>query len=122
MNESVAIYVLNYGGLFVAFFCLLFATINRKARIFRWLCFIGAFLALIFEGGCLEVLGGIGTATGGSDVGAAKMMVPVELAFFIALTWCLLLICLMPIKKDENNLQDKNLSESVDKTNQTDTR
>lgn len=64
-----------------------------------------AFLALIFQGGCFMMLGGIGTATGGNDVGAEKMMIPVGLGFLVAFAWCFILVVFLPVKEDEDQLK-----------------
>jgi hypothetical protein len=95
-----------YVGFFIAFCFLVFATVTRKSDIIRAILLVLAFLALVGQGGCFMVLGGIGTATGGSDIGADKMMVPVKWAFIIAFAWCLFLIFLIPLK--ENNSKSRN--------------
>lgn len=124
MSEQNSINCLLYGGFGVAFFCLLLATIARKIRVFKWLCFIGAFLGLVYEGGCMMVLGGIGTATGGSSDATAKMMAPVWLAFFIASAWCVVLVFLDACDKNKsesrNSRQNDSLSDSENNDNQKD--
>jgi hypothetical protein len=92
MNETLYIDAVLYGWFAIAFIFFLFATFVRDRDRVRAICLICAFLALVCQAGCFKILGGIGTATGGSDEGADKMMTPVWVAFVLAFIWCFLLI------------------------------
>jgi len=99
-------------GFIFAFCFLVFATVTRKSDIIRAIWLVLAFLALVGQGGCFMVLGGIGTATGGSDVAADKMMIPVKWAFAIAFAWCLVLVFLIPLKEDKNKSHNSDKSKN----------
>ncbi|HTV41406.1 MAG TPA: hypothetical protein VMF08_12565 [Candidatus Sulfotelmatobacter sp.] len=113
MNETIFIDCFFYGGFMAAFIFLLFATFVRRLNRLRRLWLIFAFLALTYQGGCYMVLGGIGTATGGNDVDANKMMDPVGVAFVIAIVWWVILSVFVPIKKDENKSQSPDQNKSL---------
>lgn len=109
-----------YLGFVLALCFFVFASFARRSDLIRCIWLIVAFLALFCQGGCFMVLGGIGTATGGSDVGADKMMVPVKWAFVIGIAWCLVLIFFMLRKKDEKRAQesdDQSKNSSEEKSN-----
>jgi hypothetical protein len=90
--------IILYVGFILAFCLFALASFVRKSNLIRCILFGLAFLALIFQGGCFMILGGIGTATGGNDVGAEKMMIPVGLGFLIAFAWCFILVILLPVR------------------------
>jgi hypothetical protein len=124
MTEDSFVFLFFCGGFVVAFCFLLFATFVRRSRFVRWFCFIGAFCGLIYEGGCFMTAAGVGKATGGGG-DSDNLMALVTTAFFIAFAWCFALVFLVPIKKNENNLQspgqNKNLADSDDDKNRMDT-
>jgi hypothetical protein len=95
-----------YAGFFIAFFIFVFASFVRRSDLLRCLLLVVGFLTLLCQGGCFMVLGGIGTATGGSNVGADRMMIPVKWAIIIAFAWSLVLIYFMALKKDKNESQN----------------
>jgi hypothetical protein len=101
-----------YSGFFIAFCFFVFASFVRRSDLIRCLLLIVAFAALFCQGGCFMVLGGIGTATGGSNVGADKMMIPVKWAFIIAFAWSLVVIYFMLLKKDKNKSQNSGRSKN----------
>jgi hypothetical protein len=101
INEKVAVVLFLYGGFISAFCFLTFASFFRASNLVRCALLFLTFLALCFQGGCFMVLGGIGTATGGSDTGADKMMIPVGLGFLVAFVWGLLLLIFLPAKEVE---------------------
>jgi len=89
----------------VAAFCfLLFATFVRRSHLVRWVCMVGAFCGLIYEGGCFMTAAGVGEATGGGDR-SDHLMAPVAVAFFVALGWSFALILFLPVKKGKNGSQ-----------------
>lgn len=106
-----------YAGFFIAFFIFVFASFVRRSDLLRCLLLVVGFLTLLCQGGCFMVLGGIGTATGGSDVGAARMMIPVKWAFIIAFAWSFVLIYFMLLKKDKE--QPKKSDQKQDSTENT---
>ena len=101
VNEKIFIFLFFCGGFVAAFCFLLFATFVRRSHLVRWLCFIGAFCGLVYEGGCFMTAAGVGEATGGGDR-SGNLMAPVVVGFFIALGWCFVLILFRPIRKGRN--------------------
>jgi hypothetical protein len=102
INEKVATVLFLYGGFISAFCFLTVASFFRDSNLIRCALLFLTFLALLFQGGCFMVLGGIGTATGGSDIGAEKMMIPVVLGFLVAFVWGFLLLIFLPAKEVES--------------------
>jgi hypothetical protein len=101
MNEKILIFLFFCGGFVAAFCFLLFATFVRRSHLVRWVCLIGAFCGLVYEGGCFMTAAGIGEATGGGDR-SGNLMAPVVVGFFIALGWIFALILFVPIKGRRN--------------------
>lgn len=110
MNETIFIYGFVYGGFIAALVFLLIATFIRKLNWVRRLLLVLTFLALVYQGGCFMVLGGIGTATGGSDIGAHKMMVSVAVAVIIAFVWsyALVVLSILRSKRKEADGSERN--------------
>lgn len=106
ISERVYIFSILYIGFVLAFCFLLFASFIRKSNLARWTLLVLAFFGLLCQGGCYIVLGGIGTATGGSSNAADKMMQPVAGAFLIALIWSFVLVFCFPIKEDAGKIQN----------------
>ena len=104
-GEKAETTIILYMGFTLAFGLFALASFVRKSNLIRCILFGLAFLALIFQGGCFMMLGGIGTATGGNDVGAEKMMIPVGLGFLVAFAWCFILVVFLPVKEDEDQLK-----------------
>jgi hypothetical protein len=102
INDKAAMVLFLYGGFISALCFLIIASFFRDSNLVRCALLFLAFLALLFQGGCFMVLGGIGTATGGSDVGADRMMIPVLLGFLVAFVWSFLLFIFLPAKKVES--------------------
>lgn len=88
-------------GFPVAFLALLFATLGRKSRIFKWLCLFVALCGLIYEAGCLEMIAGLGTAS--SDAKETNHILGV--AFVVAGIWTIIILVASPT--EEPKRQDK---------------
>lgn len=120
INEKFAMVLFLYGGFISAFCFLTFASFFRDSNLVRCALLFLTFLALLFQGGCFMVLGGIGTATGGSDIGADKMMIPVVLGFLVAFVWGILLLIFLPAREVESS--PKKCEEKQNPSNRTDNK
>ena len=99
MEEKLVMYLAPFGGFVVAFVCLLYATILRSIRPMKWICLVGAFCGLAYEGLIFTALSGIGRATGGGDDGST---IP-AIGFLIGIIWTILLFIRTSAEKKESD-------------------
>jgi len=86
-----------FGGIAVALLLLRAASSTRRARISRTILIVLAFLVLLFQGGCVVLIGALGRATGGGSLPNSMRwtVAMIPLAFIVVVVWTLR-ICSQP--------------------------
>lgn len=101
MDERTRVSIIFMAGFPVAFLALLFATLGRKSRGFKWLCLFVALCGLIYEAGCLEFIAGIGADPSGTK----EVNDFLGSTFLVAAIWTAIILVTSPAEKPKR--QDK---------------